>query len=323
MVRKEVERPFVVARGGEEFMRAFHEVRVSRRRVRHGHVVGVDVCVESAASVAADLEMRELLLQVWRDSAVKPQVFRKRRAPHRIAVHVRVVLRLVPDFPVVDLHLEAVCPAFGIVADHVLADAAPLREVLGRHDVHRGIAARDEVLDSDTQAEERLDIVLLESLQKRIGVDEAVALRVFLVGVEVREYDGNVDEEPAAEPAAHVMKARIRDAGLLEIVEHRIVCKLSYERRLPHAVYALYRPSGGIEVDLYLGRMGAGRASRNQCKRNSILHVSSFPPILPACPQVYQISPPSSNHLAKALEFGSPFAFCLPSLPLPFERALA
>ena len=140
VVGEEVERPLVVAGRREELVGALHEVFRARRGVGGGDVVRADARVEAAVSVAADLEVGELRLQVGGDGAVELHVLGEGAAEHRVEVVVGMVLGLVPDFPVGDLHLEAVGPALGVVPDHVLADASPLRVVLGRQDVHGRVA---------------------------------------------------------------------------------------------------------------------------------------------------------------------------------------
>ena len=262
MVGEEVERPLVVADRREEFVGAVDEVLRARRGVGGGDVVRADARIVAAAAVGADLEVRELRLQVRRSDAVELDVLRERCPEHRVAFVLGVVLRLVPDLPVGDLHLEAVGPALGVVPDHVLADSRPLRVVLGRQGVHGRVAARDEVLDRHAEAEERLHVVLRERLQEGVRVGEAVALRVVFVGVEVREDHRDVHEQAAAEPAAHVVEARVGDAGLLEVVEHRVVRQLADERRLADAVDGLHRPDGLAEVDLHVRRGDAERTRR-------------------------------------------------------------
>ena len=140
VVGEEVERPLVVAGRGEELVGALHEVLRARRGVGGGDVVRADARVEAAVSVAADLEVGELRLQVGGDGAVELHVLGEGSAEHRVEVVVGMVLGLVPDLPVGDLHLEAVGPALGVVPDHVFADAPPLRVVLGRQDVHGRVA---------------------------------------------------------------------------------------------------------------------------------------------------------------------------------------
>ena len=199
-------------------------------------------------------------------------------AEHRVVRVAGVVLRFVPDFPIGDLHLEPVRPALGVVADHVLADARPLREILGRVDVHRRVATRHEVLDRHAEAEERLGAVRVERLQERVRVGETVALRVVLVGVEVREEIRYINIETATEPAADVVQPRIRDSRLLEVVHHRPVAQRTDHRRLPYAVNALHRPDGLAEVNLHLRCVcaeGHGRHSQ-ETESDCFFHACSL-----------------------------------------------
>ncbi len=249
---EEVERPAVVARRREELVRALDEVFHARRGVGGRDVVGADAGVEPTVAVSADLEMREARLEVRRRDAVEAHVFGERRPEHGVLLHVGMVLRLVPDLPVADSRLHAAGPALVVVRHDALADARPLGEVRRRPRVHARVAALDEVLDRHAQPEIRLDAICQKRLYQRVGVGEAVAGGIRFVGAEVGEEIGDVGVEAAAEPAADVVKARKRDAGLLEVVEQRPVIERADHWRLAHAIHRLDGADGPVGENRYL-----------------------------------------------------------------------
>ena len=97
---------------------------------------------------------------------------------------------LVPDLPVLDVVLEAVGPAFIVMADDVLADLRPLLVVLGRID---SILLQGLVLDTLAQAVEHLHACILDALDIPISQRKVVGLGLVRVLGKVREDDGNVD----------------------------------------------------------------------------------------------------------------------------------
>ena len=48
---------------------------------------------------------------------------------------VLVEIRLVPDLPILDIHIKAVCPSFGIVSDDMLTNDSPFFEIGRRQSV--------------------------------------------------------------------------------------------------------------------------------------------------------------------------------------------
>ena len=274
-----------VAVEGEEVQRTLplldevaelHETAVAvRLRLRHGLPPHLERdVVRGAFAVAADLQMRELRLEVLRRDVVQLAELPPRAEPHRIAI-VRPVVRLVPDFPIRDLPLVAVRPAFGVVADHVLADAGPFREVLRRKDAVRLANRPRVVLDRHAQAEVRFHTVVHKCLEVEVGEDEVVVLRVVLVRVEIAEDVGDVHPEVLSEHAADVVQPRVRHAGLLQVAEHGEV-RTKEQRSLTDGVHRLDGPRLRSEVDLDVGAMrrGKGRASRNrrENRSNQFLH---------------------------------------------------
>ena len=137
------------------------------------------------------------------------------------------------------------------MADNVLADAAPLCEVLWRLCSQRGELSRIDhpVLDSHAKTEERFNAIRFKSLHERICEDKSVVLWIALVGVEVGEEVGDVNEYTVAEPSANVMETRIRNASFLEIVQHRPVLERADHRRLPDSVNRLYYSDCDIRLN--------------------------------------------------------------------------
>ena len=153
---------------------------------RQRHVDGV------ALSVAADLEVRELGLEVPRRHVVEFAELPPRPAPHLVAV-VDEVVRLVPDFPVGDFVVEAVRPALGVVADDMLADARPLREVLRREDAVGGADASRVVLNGDAESEVWLHAIRDKRVEVKVREREVIAGGVVLVCLEVAKKVRDVD----------------------------------------------------------------------------------------------------------------------------------
>ena len=188
----------------------------------------------------------------------------------------RQVVRLVPDLPVRDLPLVAVGPAFGVVADHVLADARPLREVLRREDAVRLADRPRVVLDRHAEAEVRLHVVVHEGLEIQVRVREVVALRIVLVRVEVAEDVGDVHPQVLAEHAADVVQAHVRHARLLQVAEHGEI-RPEEQRPLPGGMYRLDGTRRRSEVDFNVRALRTHRHSRRrencskQCSHFSFL----------------------------------------------------
>ena len=207
--------------------------------------------------------MRELCLEVARRHGVQFAELRKRAAPLLVLDGVLPVVGLVPDFPVGDLPSEAVCPALGVVADHVLADARPLRVVLRRIDAVRLYLAV--VLDGHAQAEPRLHAVGDQGGQHLVRVQEVVVRRVVFVRVEIGEDVRDVHHVVTAvrNAAPDVVQARIRNARLLQVAEQLVVAQ-AQQRRLADCVHRLHRPHVLREIDLHLDGGGGERA---ECRR--------------------------------------------------------
>ena len=218
-------------------------------------------------AVTAYLDVGEPALQVLRRNLVKVEVFVERPPPVEIAegldaLVVDVVVRLVPNFPVGDRVPEAVRPALRVMRDHVLADSRPLPVVLRWEDAV-GLDAAG-VLDCHAEAEIRLNAVLDERLHQQVGKGEVVVGGVVLVRVEVAEEVRNVHENVLPEGAADIVEPRVRNPGLLEVMEHREVVESEN--------WTLSDPVDGADrvfrlAEINLKRRNFNAASRQICRR--------------------------------------------------------
>ena len=279
VVREEVERQLLLLREGEEVVEALHavvHVLVALLGRRGEETV-------AAAAVAADLQVRELRLEVARRHGVQLAELRELAAPLLVLDGILPVVRLVPDLPVGDLPFEAVRPALGVVADHVLADARPLRVVRRWIDVVRLLLAV--VLDRDAEAEPRLHVVREKRLQQPVRVVEVVARGVVLVRVEVPEDVRDVDHVRTVD--ADIVQTRIRHARLLQMTEQLKATNPQY-RRLPDRVHRLDRPHvlPEIDVDLNCKQLhGAHRRRQNQVHSSKLFH-APYSTIIPRIGQM-------------------------------------
>ena len=109
---------------------------------------------EAAGGKAADLNcIAENGFQMLCGNLVHGVKFFLRSVPHLVFGIIAAVIRLVPDFPILDIVFKSVCPALIIVLYDMLADARPLRIVLRRKDaIGLDIVV---ILDGFTKAEDR------------------------------------------------------------------------------------------------------------------------------------------------------------------------
>jgi hypothetical protein len=74
--------------------------------------------------------MRKTVLQMLVRDVEKLEKFLCRSAPTALVRGIVLVeIGLVPYFPILDIHMEAVCPALGIMANDMLADDCPFFEI--------------------------------------------------------------------------------------------------------------------------------------------------------------------------------------------------
>ena len=153
---------------------------------------------------------------------VEVEIFLHRALPHGIVLDVGHVVRFVPDLPILNTVIKAVCPSLVIVHYNVLADSRPFMKILGRDDV----VGLDKVVvfDGYAQAVVGHNSAIYHARQKHVGKGEIVGCRVVFVCVEIGENVGNINVVRAAEASAGIVKATV-----------------GYVRRLHFAV-----PIGGV-----------------------------------------------------------------------------
>jgi hypothetical protein len=129
-----------------------------------------------------------------------------------IELGVVAVFGLIPDFPIVNVEVEAVRPTLVVMADDMLTNSRPLSVILGRVDaicLDMGL-----ILNRDSQSEIRLHTVFYEALNQFIGKCKIVGRRIVFIGIKVSENIGNIDIAVAAKCSSYVMKTRIGNIGI-------------------------------------------------------------------------------------------------------------
>ena len=169
---------------------------------------------ETGMGGSADLEVREPFFEFGRDGHVEFVEFIEGAEPHAgNALRIGAV-RLVPDLPVLDIEAETVGPAFGVVADDMVADVDPLVHVGGLADeilVDAVFDAGSEpVIDLGAAFDAVADIV--------VGLGEIIIPRIVGVGMLVSEDHVHVDEAHAGIFQRSVVEAGQRDVHLRESV---------------------------------------------------------------------------------------------------------
>ena len=240
--REEIERSgsFLVGHIPAEFLEPGDE--------RHLKSVGLKPLVvdgvETAAPVAADLDIGKAALEVVGRNAVKLEKLFARPRPHRR------IFGLVPDFPVFYPPLETVRPALVVMAHDVFADARPFREVLGRMDIvglHPPV-----VFDGDAETVVDLRARRHYGFQIRVGERKVIVLRIGLIRVEIRKHVRHVDEmRPSPRPVG-VVRAHVRDSRLFVFPDLGRVGIPQPHRRVVDAVHVLHRSGDLVEVNLHI-----------------------------------------------------------------------
>ena len=136
------------------------------------HILEEIVCpgIILAKRRSADLQVREALVQMIRRGLIELEEISVRTVPGRRHVLLpasvlEAQVRLIPDLPVLDIILEAVCPSFGVVTDDMLAYPGPFLIVLRRN--HAIFLAP--FLDGLSQTVEHLGSGCLDVGQKHVG----------------------------------------------------------------------------------------------------------------------------------------------------------
>ena len=147
----------------------------------------------------AELQVREPLFQLPGRRSVKVVERFERPGPH-----FRAQIGLVPDFPVLDVVAVSVPFPFRIVADDVRHDVDPFARVGGR--VGEIFVAA--VLDRRTEAVVYLRAAFDAIADVVVGLIEIIVAGIVRVGMEVGEYQRNVDY-----PHARVFQRRVVQPG--------------------------------------------------------------------------------------------------------------
>ena len=171
--------------------------------------------IEPDRRITADFDLRKFRLQQLGGHIIQFQILFPRSGPH----HAPPVgtFRLIPDFPVLDIVLKAVRPAFGVVTDHARADLRPFFRVFRR--VHTVRLPPDFVLNGHAETVIRLHFGIHQTGDQRVRPGKVVRRRIVRVRIEIRKDIGNINKLSAAETAAHVVQAGIGNPCFRQIVE--------------------------------------------------------------------------------------------------------
>ena len=181
--------------------------------------------------------MRELRLQVFLRRSVEVEILLECAAPHGVRFRRLLAVRLVPYLPVVDLPLESVRPAFGVVAHDPFAYLRPLEVVLRREYLARS-EINDIVFDRHPKTEVRCNSVCDQCMQQVVGECERVRRGILWISVEVLEEIWNVYVYSLPRHrATNVVKTRIWNVSVPEAREQLVVS--AKERRLAYAMHRL------------------------------------------------------------------------------------
>ena len=136
-------------------------------------------------------------------NVVKLEKFFLRASPHLVKLRLRTIFGLVPNLPVLYTIVKAVCPAFVIMTDYMLADSCPLSIVLWRTNVIGLNKAL--IFDGDSKAVIGLYAIIVKGADKGIGKGKIVGGGIVFVGIKVAENIWNIDEFSAAEGSPYVL----------------------------------------------------------------------------------------------------------------------
>ena len=115
-------------------------------------------------------------------NVVKLAVLRNGARPHLIVAR-RAVVRLIPDFPVLNIQMEAIRPAFIKVANDMFANDSPLMKVLGRN----CSMFFDLMLNRLAQPEERFGSGIQADQNGFIGARKIIRSRITGISVKIGE----------------------------------------------------------------------------------------------------------------------------------------
>ena len=188
--------------------------------------------------------MREALFQMECGDTIKFIELCRSTAPAELVVGVIVIkIRLVPNFPVFDVPMIAVCPSFVVVADDMLTDDRPLVKVLWRQSsVFLAV-----MLNAVAEAVENPGSCFQDGLQIFVGNGKIVRVFIIRVRVEIRKNTNDVNAVLTAVFLAvgSIVVARKRNTGTAVIVA---VVDAAFRRTVVDGMHALDFSDDGFGV---------------------------------------------------------------------------
>ncbi len=142
---------------------------------------------------------------------IEAVIFLRRTCPVRRAerLHFRVQpVRFVPDFPVFDIPVIPVRPAFIIVADNVLTNSGPFFRIFGR----MNMIFFGRMLNSDPQPVKNRNTGIIQRFQIEVGQREIVGFLAVRICLKIRKNIGYI----------HIMPASVRVAGIVQTGKRRL-----------------------------------------------------------------------------------------------------
>ena len=137
----------------------------------------------------ADLHVRETGFQMRRCDLVKFIIFRSSTAPAALVRGIVFIqIRLVPDFPVLNIMMVTIRPTLIVVGNDVFADHRPLFEVRRRKCV---ILFRP-MFNGGAETVIRFRACVQCVLNKNIRQQKVVVRRIFRICIEIAENIGNI-----------------------------------------------------------------------------------------------------------------------------------
>ena len=199
---------------------------------------------------AAYLEVREAGLEVLCGDLVKIEELRLSATPGALVrAIVGIEIGLVPDLPILDLHLHSVAPSLSIVADDMLADDRPLMKILRGQSVVFLLP----MLDLRAETEERLAAAVCDDLHILVGQHEIVGCGIVRICIEIRKDIVYVNRVLSAIGCAEsrIVRARIRNSRLAPRLDvgYSLVNSKLIDRSVVDRVHRLYLAAGVLEID--------------------------------------------------------------------------
>ena len=181
---------------------------------------------------------------------------------------------LVPDFPVLDIEVEAVGPTFIVVTDDMLAYLRPLFVVLGRIDI---VLFQRLVLDALAKTVENLHARILNALYISVGKGKVIRLRLVWILREIRENDGDIHHVlSVGAVAGGIVIAGIAYVGSRKIPGSTVIYLLGIidTGAVVHGIHPLDRPYGLVGRHDNLSRQDCTCTEQNQTTCNYSFHIT-------------------------------------------------